>query len=345
MGLLVKIDAATRLVATRLTRSRMPIVVRWQTTNRCTARCRYCEIWKSPGDDLSTAEAERMILDFRALGMRRLGLSGGEPLLREDIDALVSFALAERISVEMNTNGVLLAEHLATARRMDLVKVSLDGPAELHDRIRRAPMYREIMENLAAARGAGVRFGITATLARENTSVEVVDHLLGVAERFDTFVAFQPVVSTTPWGTGDMEEIAPTPAQMRTVVEHLIRVKRTRGARLRNSLAGLRHLRDWPRFPPLICTAGTVFVIVESNGDLYACERTGYPEGTVFPNVRDGVREAFDAVVQPDCGGCGFCGALELNFLWNLDFSAAREVARTVRLPYHDIPWRSRRRG
>jgi hypothetical protein len=53
--------------------------------------------------------------------------------------------------------------------------------------------------------------------------------------------------------------------------------------------------------------------------------------------VREGARRAFEAIVPPDCPGCGFCGALELNFLWNLDFSSLREVARTVRLPYHDV--------
>ncbi len=330
MALLAKLDAATRFAYVRATAGRMPIVVRWQTTNRCTARCRYCEIWKSPGDELSFDEAKAMLGEFHVLGTRRLCFSGGEPLMREDIDELIAFCRRLGLSLEMNTNGVLLARHLSSLRRLSLVKVSLDGPASVHDGIRGCRIHAAIIDNLEACRAAGIRFSLTTTLVRENTSVEAVDHVLGLAERFDTFAAFQPVVSTTPWGRGDMDVIAPPPEQMRAVFRHLIEEKRRRPARIRNSMAGLRHVLDWPRFPRTKCVAGIVFVIVESNGDLYACERTAYPPGTVFANVRAGVRRAFEAVVLPTCAGCGFCGANELSFLWNRETSVWREVARIV---------------
>jgi MoaA/NifB/PqqE/SkfB family radical SAM enzyme len=332
MERLAKIDAAFRFAGVMLRRGRMPIVVRWQTTNRCTAKCLYCEIWKNPGPELSTAEAWSMIGGFYALGMRRLCFSGGEPLLRGDIDELMGLCRERGISAEMNTNGVLLEGHLAGLRHLSLVKVSIDGPRELHDGIRHSPMYDAIVENLEAARASGVRFSLTTTLTRDNTSTATVDHVLGLAERFDTFAAFQPVVSTTPWGRGDMESIAPTPERMREVVLHLMSVKERRPARIRNSMAGLRRILGWPRFPKAECTAGIIFAVVESNGDLYACERTPYPPGTSFPNVRDGVRQAFERIVFPDCPGCGFCGATELNLLWNRDISAWREVGRIVGL-------------
>jgi MoaA/NifB/PqqE/SkfB family radical SAM enzyme len=332
MALLAKLDAAARFAFVRLTNGRMPIVVRWQTTNRCTARCRYCEIWKSPGDELSFDEARRMLGEFRALGTRRLCFSGGEPLLREDIDELIALGGRLGLSLEMNSNGVLLHEHLDSLRRLALVKVSLDGPPEVHDGIRGCPIHDAIIGNLEACRAAGVRFSFTTTLVRDNTSIGTVEHVLGLAGRFGTFAAFQPVVSTTPWGEGDMAAIAPPPERMREVLLHLIEQKRRRPERIRNSMAGLRHVLDWPRFPPMKCVAGIVFVVVESNGELFACERTAYPPGTAFPNVRSGVRRAFDAVVFPDCPGCGFCGATELSFLWNRRLSVWREVGRIVGL-------------
>ena len=332
MALFAKLDAAARFALIRATNGRMPIVVRWQTTNRCTARCRYCEIWKSPGDELSFDEARRMLREFHALGTRRLCLSGGEPLLREDIDELIAFCTRLGLSLELNTNGVLLREHLGSLRRLALVKVSLDGPPGIHDEIRGCRIHDVIVDNLEACRVAGVRFSFTTTLVRDNTSIETVDHVLGLAERFGTFAAFQPVVSTTPWGEGDMQAIAPPPERMREVFRYLIEQKRLRPARIRNSMAGLRHVLDWPRFPKAKCVAGIVFVVVESNGELYACERTAYPPETIFPNVRAGVRRAFDTVVLPDCPGCGFCGATELSFLWNRRLSVWREVARIVGL-------------
>lgn len=332
MAFLSKLDAAARFAFVRATNRRMPIVVRWQTTNRCTARCRYCEIWKAPGDELSFGEATAMLREFHGLGTRRLCYSGGEPLLREDIDELIAFGERLGLSQEMNSNGVLLDRHLPSLGRLALVKISLDGPPAIHDALRGAPMHDRIVQNLEACRAAGVRFGFTTTLTRDNTSLETVEHVLGLAERFGTFAAFQPVVPTTPWGTGDMAAIAPEPERMRAVFLRLIEEKRRRPARIRNSLAGLGHVLDWPRFPRMRCVAGIVFVVVESNGELYACERTAYPPGTAFPNVRAGVRPAFDAVVLPDCPGCGFCGANELSFLWNRRLSVWREVARIAGL-------------
>ena len=330
MRVLSKFDAGARFAWTRLRNARMPIVVRWQTTNRCTARCRYCSIWSSPVEELSTQEAQRMLAEFHGLGMRRLCFSGGEPLLRDDIGELVDFALGLGVSLEMNSNGALLHKHLDTLRKLELTKVSIDGPKEIHDGVRHATLHDRIMDNLELSKAAGVRFSFATTLMRENATIDVVDHMLELAGRFDTFVAFQPVVPTTPWGTRDMDNIGPGPAQMRAVVEHLIAAKKRRGRLIRNSLAALRYIRNWPEFPPVTCTGGRIFVVVESNGDLYACERTFYPPETDFPNVRSGVSHAFESVVFPDCKGCGFCGAQELNSLWNLKLSGWREIVRIV---------------
>lgn len=332
MRLLTKADAGLKFALTRLRNSRMPLVVRWQTTNRCTAKCRYCSIWSSPANELSAVEAQRMLLDFHQLGMRRLCFSGGEPLLREDIGELVDYALGLGVSLEMNSNGTLLHKHLDTLRKLELTKVSVDGPKEIHDGVRGAEIYDAIVGSLDLLKRSRIRFSFATTLMRENSNVEAVDHMLDLARRFDTFVAFQPVVPTTPWGSRDMDTIGPEPAQMQGVVEHLIVAKKRRPRLIRNSLAGLRHIRHWPQFPPMVCTGGRIFVVVESNGDLYACERTSYPPRTVFPNVRYGVETAFKNIVFPDCKGCGFCGAQELNSLWSLRFSGWREVARIVGL-------------
>jgi MoaA/NifB/PqqE/SkfB family radical SAM enzyme len=331
MNLSTKIDAALKFARLRITNSRMPLIVRWNCTNKCSARCSYCNTYKTVTKELTTSESLRMLRDLHGMGMRRLCFSGGEPLMRHDIEELVHSSALLGVSLEMNSNGLLINRHLDVLRQMQWVKVSLDGPEEIHDTIRGVRMFSSIMSNLAEARRAGVRFSLTTTLVRENTTIPAVDALVEIARSFDTFVAFQPVVTHTKWTTVDIDRVGPEPEAMQAVVGHLIEVKRRHPSTLRNSLAGLRHISSWPEIPPMRCTSGRVFVIVESNGDLYACERTTYPDGTVFPNVRQGVARAFENIVLPqNCAGCGFCGALELNFLWNLKLSSWREMLRVV---------------
>ena len=327
-----KIEGALRFAVARLKNARAPVVVRWQMTNSCQAACEYCKVWQSPSDELTTGEAKRMLLELRRMGMSRLCFSGGEPLMRGDFDDIVDFCDLLGVSMEMNTNGLLVADYAASLKKLEIVKISLDGPEEIHDNIRGVRMFADIMSNARAARDAGIRISFTTTLVRENTEIETVDRILDIAREFDTFVAFQPVVSTTPWGSVELEDVAPDREKFREVVGHLMEVKAGGGSCIRNSMKGLRHVSRWPEFPAIKCTAGVIFAIVESNGDLYACERTPYPRGTRFPNVRGGVRSAFESIVMPDCGGCGFCGALELNFLWNLSLSSWREVLRVVGL-------------
>ena len=72
------------------------MLISWNTTSRCNLFCRHCYRESGPGNDrsgeLSTAEGIALIGSIKRAGFRLLILSGGEPLLREDIFELVSAA-------------------------------------------------------------------------------------------------------------------------------------------------------------------------------------------------------------------------------------------------------------
>lgn len=109
--------------------------LRLSVTDRCNLRCQYCMPeaeyrWLPKDDILQFEEIERLVDRFLDLGADRMRLTGGEPLLRRDLSALV-----ERLHVKprlrdlaLTTNGVLLAEHAADLRRAGLhrLTVSLD---------------------------------------------------------------------------------------------------------------------------------------------------------------------------------------------------------------------------
>jgi cyclic pyranopterin phosphate synthase len=109
--------------------------LRLSVTDRCNLRCQYCMpeedyVWLPREDILHFEEIAALVEVFSDLGVDKVRLTGGEPLLRKDLDRLVSLLAANpRIKdLAMTTNGVLLAEQAAALRAAGLhrVTVSLD---------------------------------------------------------------------------------------------------------------------------------------------------------------------------------------------------------------------------
>lgn len=139
--------------------------LRLSVTDRCNLRCSYCMpeadyVWLPKPNVLTFEEIVRTVDAFVALGVDKLRLTGGEPLLRTDLPVLVRM-LADRSALQelaMTTNGVLLAEHAAALRAAGLQRVTvsldtLDG-ATFRMLARRDDLAR-VLAGLQAARAAG----------------------------------------------------------------------------------------------------------------------------------------------------------------------------------------------
>ncbi len=105
----------------------------------CNCRCVMCDIWKRDTKEQIRAEdLERHRASMQGLGVRHVVLTGGEPLLHNDLAALCNFFRDQKIHLTLLTTGLLLlkrAEEVATL--FDDVIISVDGPEEIHDNIRR----------------------------------------------------------------------------------------------------------------------------------------------------------------------------------------------------------------
>jgi MoaA/NifB/PqqE/SkfB family radical SAM enzyme len=99
-----------------------------------------CDIWKANADkrEMSAADLDRHVADIRRLHVQRVMLTGGEPLLHGNLWALCDRLQEYGIRVTLVTTGLLLAPHAAAvARSVDEVIVSIDGPPDVHDAVRR----------------------------------------------------------------------------------------------------------------------------------------------------------------------------------------------------------------
>jgi cyclic pyranopterin phosphate synthase len=135
--------------------------LRLSVTDRCNLRCSYCMpepeyVWLPREDILQFEEIERLVDVFLDLGVDKVRLTGGEPLLRRDLAPLVKcLAARPRIrDLAMTTNGVLLAEHAAALAEAGLhrLTVSLDTlqPQRFRDLTRSTELPR-VLEGIAAA--------------------------------------------------------------------------------------------------------------------------------------------------------------------------------------------------
>ncbi len=117
--------------------------------NRCNCRCLMCDIWKIRQiREITREDLEPHLDSLRQLRVQWLVLSGGEPLLHSSLPALCHAIRSEGIRITLLTSGLLLGPSAAMiARNFDDIIVSLDGPAEVHDRIRGIPQAFQKMHD------------------------------------------------------------------------------------------------------------------------------------------------------------------------------------------------------
>ncbi len=140
--------------------------LRISVTDKCNLRCVYCMPeeglpWLRREQLLSYEEIGEVVRVMAGLGLRRVRITGGEPLVRRDLPALVRIlrAVPGIDDIALSTNAVLLAEHADELRAAGLhrVNVSLDSliPERMDAISRRAGSARAIMEGIDAAERAG----------------------------------------------------------------------------------------------------------------------------------------------------------------------------------------------
>jgi len=139
------VPAAGPVPGARAAVAAVPHVVAWNLTQRCNLACAHCYIaagpWRGGEGELSTAECRRIAAEILELNPSPLFiLSGGEPLLRDDLEEIAAHASSRGATVVVGTNGTrLTAERIASLRRAGVtgVAVSVDSLRErYHDRFR-----------------------------------------------------------------------------------------------------------------------------------------------------------------------------------------------------------------
>ncbi len=176
--------------------NRIPFYATYNVTFRCNSRCIYCDYWKSDPPELSTADALMVIDRIAESGVSMLAISGGEPLLRNDIAQLIKRAKDYGVLTTLNTSGLIIKEKLAQelAKYVDALTISIDGPPQIHDMQRgiKGAFERSLIA-LKMYKSAGIRVGINMVLTDLNR-----DFILETFNSLNDYIDFMTVQPVNP---------------------------------------------------------------------------------------------------------------------------------------------------
>ena len=186
--------------------------LRLSVTDRCNLRCQYCMpeeeyTWLPKGNVLSFEESARLVRIFVALGVDKVRVTGGEPLLRSELPTLVTMlaAIPGIQDLAMTTNGVLLREHAPALRvaGMQRLTVSLDTlDPETFRLLSRRTDHARVLDGIAAARAAGFTDLKIDTVAIAGVNDHELPALLDYARSIGAelrFIEYMDVGDATHW--------------------------------------------------------------------------------------------------------------------------------------------------
>ena len=185
--------------------------LRLSVTDRCNLRCEYCMpeddyVWLPREDVLRFEEISALVDVFLALGVDKVRLTGGEPLLRRDIPALVRM-LASKAGLKdlaLTTNGVLLADQIDALRSAGLGRITVSLDTLHRDRFTRLTRFDQldaVHTGIAAARRVFGSLKIDTVVIRGVNDDELVDLLeYGKGVNAEVrFIEYMDVGGATRW--------------------------------------------------------------------------------------------------------------------------------------------------
>jgi MoaA/NifB/PqqE/SkfB family radical SAM enzyme len=265
-----------------------------------------------------------MIDQMQQAGVLMISFTGGEPLVRDDIGEIIRYVKSRGLVCKLNTNGRLVESRLDDLRALDLLQISMDGPPQVHDRLRGAGTSDWATRSVRIARKAGITVQLITCLTKDNVLrlEEVLDYGLDLG----VGLCFQ-VLSAQYLNADDESTSVPEPQELAGALEYLIAVKKSRHLRVRaigSRLSELRYYLDMVKNNHRGCDCALVTATMLPDGRVIFCGNAKSYEA--YDAVELGFAEAFSRLTIPDCDGCVCVGKLRLSKVYQLDLAVVKEM-------------------
>jgi len=304
------------------------MIISWNVTRACNLKCKHCyrDAGTKDTDELNFKEAKGLLEEIARTGFKIVILSGGEPLLREDIYELISYARSCGLRPVLGTNGILINQEIA--RRLKgagLVRagISLDSiDSKIHDEFRQKNgAWQKSVSGMQACKIIGLEFQIHTTVTRRNFKeiLRITDFACEVGANA------HHIFFLVPTGRGkDIEDSTISPQDYEILLQNILKKQKGLSLELKPVCA--------PQFIPIArqmnldirfqrgCLAGISYCCVLPNGDVHPCPylpiRLGnvrehnfsliWQENSVFKTLRslDYKGKCGGCEYKDTCGGC-----------------------------------------
>jgi len=302
---------------------RPPFWLLAELTYRCPLHCVFCSNpvdYARHGEEVDTATWKRVLGEARALGAVQLGFSGGEPLLRDDLEELVAHAHGLGFYTNLITSGIGLTAARAQALKragLDHVQLSFqDSTRELNDFISSTRTFDLKSRVAAIIKDAGYPMVLNCVMHRFN--LPHVGRIVDMAERMGADYLELANTQYYGWAWHNRAALMPTVDELRDA-EAVVVAQRERLASRGSPMKVLWVSPDYADARPKPCMSGwgAVFLVVAPDGVALPCHSARMLPGLAFPDLREtSVRAAWydsdafnryrgTAWMNDTCGGCG----------------------------------------
>ena len=295
------------------------MIISWNTTWECHLKCKHCyrEAGSKRENELSTAEGKKLIGEIARAGFKILILSGGEPLLREDIFELTAWARDSGLRPVFGTSGTMITGSVAWKLKeagAACMGISLDSAtAPLHDGFRQVPgCFDDALQGMEACRAAGLPFQIHTTVVEQN--YHEFEDITDLAIKMGA--AAHHVFFLVPTGRGkDIEEEALHKKKYEQLLHRILKKQKEVDIEIKPTCAPqfmrIAAQMDMPMRFTRGCLAGTAYCCILPNGIVHPCPYLPLEVGNVQEVPFDRIwkeAEIFQVLRRDELGGkCGAC--------------------------------------
>ena len=254
------------------------------TTYRCNARCQMCNCWKNPTSPDEEFKPE--ILEKIPKGMKRLNITGGEPLLRQDLQDIVEILDRKTNRLEISTNGYFTDKIIEIAKKYPriTIRISVEGLPEKNDRLRGLKNgFDRALRTLLELKDLGIKdIGFAIVISHNNISDLL--SLYELTSGLDVEFSQSTMHNSFYFHKFDnrIEDIERVGTIMEEFIKRLLNSKRKNlKMRVKDwfrayiNMGLLRYIKGENR--PIPCGAGTDSFFVDPRGRVLACNGSDEP--------------------------------------------------------------------